>query len=458
MPLRAVPDRFLVAFSFSGAERGLIEPLATALEQRLGEGTVFYDDWYQHYIAGLDGDLRLQKVYAELSELVVIGVSGSYGSKAWPLAEYDAVRARAMKLRASTDDRDAYRILPLRVGEGEVEGMYGNNINLDIRKRPLAETVDLVLNRLRLACPATAAPAQAVAEPVAARHVFLAECTADLDDATRPVNRSAVKNLLQELGWTVLQPAEDEAASYEAALRRDLARSEAYVQLLGPVPWKRGNYDRLQFDAAEASGLPRFVFRSDQIDLALVQPEAHREWLRRPDLIVSSFDDFLVSLRKQLGPPKAAAVARGSQDETPPMVRVDIRSANRDALWERVFQWIYLEQGMVSDLLAPDESFAAKQLSDPCQGFLIVCDAQAMEEGPQSPREAMVQCRQIQIGVKDATRRPPVALVYWPPPEPSWARLLKTMPPKLHRAQAGNGERVPPEVTQFFDDVRRAAG
>jgi hypothetical protein len=450
MSLRAVPERFLVAFSFAGDNRDLIQRLAVALEKRLGDGTVFYDNWYEHYILGPDGDLRLQEIYGKRSEMVVIGVSERYGSKEWPRREFDVVRARAQKLSASNDERDQYRITPLRVGDGNVKGIYDNTIVPEIRRRPIAAIVDLIVNRLLLVRP------DLILLQPEIRHVFLAECTPDLDDESRPVNRRAVKNLLEELGWTVLPADEYEVASYDESLQRDLQRSEAYVQLLGPVPWKHGNFDRRQFDAAMASSLTPYVFRSDEIRLDKVESEAHREWLKWPNMYVSGFDDFLVLLRKKLGSPK---VAKGRREfETKPLVRVDIRSANRTELWDRLYKWIIEDQEMESDVLRGSDTFASRQSDEPCHGFLIVCDAQAMEEGPLSPREALMQCRQIQIGQKDAARRPPVALVYWPPPEPKWARLLQTTPSKLHRAQAGADDQVPPEVTKFFDDVRRAAG
>ncbi len=455
--MRKLPDRFLVAISFSGEERALVEPLAEALERKLGEGTVFYDKWFEHYIAGHDADLRLQRVYVQQSELVVVGVSGSYGSKSWTRTEFEAVRALGQRLRASKDPRDAFRILPLRVGDGEVEGVHVNTIDLDIRLRPVEDTVALIVNRLGLACPERARGAAPQPE-LPPRSVFLAESTPDLDDPARPVSRHHVKSLLVSLGWRVLPADEYGDTDYDAALARDLQASDAYVQLIGPYPWKRGDYDRRQFNAAKAlPGLRRFVFRSDAIDLAQVQSTAHRQWLESPGLIVSGFDDFLNYLERELATPKASRFGSDKNTTLPPLVRVAVRSANPEPLWEQVFQWIYLQHHMLSEQLAPGESFAAKHDSDPCHGFLIVCDAPAMEDGPLSPRRDMIECRQIQIGEKDAARRPPVALVYWPPPHASWARLLRSVPPRLRYAEAGDGTDVPKEIQAFFDDVRQVA-
>jgi hypothetical protein len=153
MEPRNMPERFLVALTFSGNERGIILRLAEALEARLGRGTVYYDEWYRHYFAGNNADLRMQSVYEDQAELVVVGVSGSYGSKQWTKVEYEAVRSLQMRLGQSGDERDQLRILPLRVGDGDVKGIRANTVALDIRTQLPEATAELVIDRLRLACP-----------------------------------------------------------------------------------------------------------------------------------------------------------------------------------------------------------------------------------------------------------------------------------------------------------------
>ena len=71
MPASEIPEKFLVAFSFAGEQRDLVQSIATAVQERLGEGTVFFDEWYEYYIAGSDADLKLQKIYHERSVLVI---------------------------------------------------------------------------------------------------------------------------------------------------------------------------------------------------------------------------------------------------------------------------------------------------------------------------------------------------------------------------------------------------
>ena len=69
---RTYPDTFHVAFSFAGEEREAIRAIAEAVEQRLGIGTVFYDDWFEADLAGSAADLQLQRTYSEGSERITI--------------------------------------------------------------------------------------------------------------------------------------------------------------------------------------------------------------------------------------------------------------------------------------------------------------------------------------------------------------------------------------------------
>jgi hypothetical protein len=122
-------------------------PVAQEVEATLGQSTVFYDEWYQYWIAGPDADLRLQRVYGETAELVVMCVSGAYGGKSWTQTEYRAVRAR---FQQAVTEEDRNRVLPLRVGDGDVEGVLFNEIVPDIRDKAPAAVAELIVGRLNL--------------------------------------------------------------------------------------------------------------------------------------------------------------------------------------------------------------------------------------------------------------------------------------------------------------------
>jgi hypothetical protein len=150
---RDVPERFRVAFSFAGEQRALVRSIAEALEKRLGLSTVFLDEWFEHYIAGDDGDLKLQRVYERQCELVIVCVSAQYGGKPWTQAEHRAIRARLMSAAESGLMNNRLGVLPLRVGDGEIEGIPFNTIAPDVRGRSPAETVELITARLRIISP-----------------------------------------------------------------------------------------------------------------------------------------------------------------------------------------------------------------------------------------------------------------------------------------------------------------
>ncbi len=260
MPARELPEKFLVAFSFAGEERDLVRSIAEAVEQALGPSTVFLDEWFEYYIAGKDADLKLQEIYGERCALVVVCVSARYGDKPWTQAEYEAIRARLMKSHPSRDRHEEDAILPIRVGEGDIEGILLNTIAPDVRLRPPAKTAELIINRLRLIVPDAGRKQEA---EHAARWIYLAECTPDMDD-----HRDRMKAFLEDLGWTVLPTEPYPESEYRPRLEADLRKCRAFVQLLGPYPWKRGGFDRMQSEAAAtSSSIVCYRYRSSDIDV-----------------------------------------------------------------------------------------------------------------------------------------------------------------------------------------------
>src|SRR6266849_1726751 len=159
MSVREVPTRFAVAFSLAGEQRQLVLPIAQEVEAILGRSTVFYDDWYEHWIAGSDADLLLQELYGRGTELVIVCVSGAYASKPWTLTEHRAVRGRLMRA-----PMDRQKIFPIRVGDGEFDGVLPTEIVPDVRGRTPLEAAEMIVARLNLTRPYASD-----VEPVAAR-------------------------------------------------------------------------------------------------------------------------------------------------------------------------------------------------------------------------------------------------------------------------------------------------
>jgi TIR domain len=166
MPPRELPDKFLVAFSFAGEQRNLVRRIAEAVEAHLGRSKVFFDEWYEAYIAGDGADIVLQDIYCERCHVAVVCVSERYGGKEWTLAEHAAVRDRVNRSRASDSDSDRLGVLPIRVGDGHVKGIPKFiTIIPDVRTRSLDATVTLILDRLRFAAPGSHRPTAPSARP-----------------------------------------------------------------------------------------------------------------------------------------------------------------------------------------------------------------------------------------------------------------------------------------------------
>jgi hypothetical protein len=153
MPTRQFPKRFLVAFSLAGEQREFVRSIAEAVEYGLGRGTVFLDEWFEYFLAGDDADLKLKKLYSEQCELAVVCVSKRYGDKPWTKAEHAAIRARMMSLQESNVEGDKHRMLPIRVGDGEIEGILFNTIVPNVCARNANETAELIIDRLLLILP-----------------------------------------------------------------------------------------------------------------------------------------------------------------------------------------------------------------------------------------------------------------------------------------------------------------
>ena len=175
----------------------------------LGRGTVFTTVVRSLHRRG-DADLRLQSIYGKGAELSRVLRVERYGAKPWTRAEHKAIRALQMQLSESNNQRDALRILPLRVGDGDVDGITVNTIAPDARQKPVAQTAELIVNRLRLIVgdldPGAAAPPLSVYLGGAARHDRSEPCakakslgTAVHIGATAMASITAVVTLLNRL-------------------------------------------------------------------------------------------------------------------------------------------------------------------------------------------------------------------------------------------------------------------
>src|SRR5262249_14696699 len=112
-------------------------------------------------------DVKLQRIYSAGCELAVVCVSATYGRKAWTRAEHEAIRARLMQARAEEDPRQRDRVFPIRVGDGDVNGIPFNAIVPNVRGRTAEQAAELIVDRLRFVMgPAGPAAADGGIAPV----------------------------------------------------------------------------------------------------------------------------------------------------------------------------------------------------------------------------------------------------------------------------------------------------
>lgn len=147
---RAGPFRFEVALSFAGDnKRDKVRRIAEILRERLGDGRVFFDEWFEHELAGHDAQVVLQSIYGKLTRLVVTCVCRRYSEKPWTQDEWRAIQSFERTIRdAGSGNLKRLRFLPLRFGDGEVDGLFDTAIVPDVRERTPENIAELIVKRL----------------------------------------------------------------------------------------------------------------------------------------------------------------------------------------------------------------------------------------------------------------------------------------------------------------------
>ena len=128
---KAFPKHFKIALTFSGESRAYVEKVAILLTKEFGEGTVFYDKFYQSELARLNLDLFLQNIYHNIADFIVIFLSRDYENREWCGIEWRAMRDLIKKKYD--------RIILVKLGDFALEGIFsidgyidGANISEDV--------------------------------------------------------------------------------------------------------------------------------------------------------------------------------------------------------------------------------------------------------------------------------------------------------------------------------------
>lgn len=140
---KAKPRRFRVALSFPGEHRDLVRRIATCLADQLEQGSVFYDHFHKAELARPDLDTYLQQIYHDDSDLLVVFICADYEEKEWCGLEWRAIRDLIKKRRTAD-------IMPIRVGKGDVTGLFSIDGYINADDHDGEELAKLIIERLRI--------------------------------------------------------------------------------------------------------------------------------------------------------------------------------------------------------------------------------------------------------------------------------------------------------------------
>jgi hypothetical protein len=202
---------------------------------------------------------------------------------------------------------------------------------------------------------------------------FLAEVTDDLDFRRRDVRR-----YLEQQGVLVLPESSLPLgrAQFEAALDADLARSRAFVQLLGPIPGKMPpdvpeGYGWLQVDLARRRGIRILQWRNPELDLAGIEWPRYRELLQLEAVQATSLETFKSAVAAALAPTPPPAAPRATGDR--PFVFLNTEPRHGEIAAE-----IRAAIGGRAVLAEPLRTGTAEEIRTDFEQNLIDCDAMVM--------------------------------------------------------------------------------
>jgi hypothetical protein len=122
-------ERFVIALSFPGTHRKLVESVALELRSQmpgLRRSNIFLDSYHSAELARPDFDTYLQNIYATDSELLVVFLGGDYEKSDWCRLEWRVVRD-LIKTRRGHD------VMLLRLDSAKIPGTLSIDGYVDVR-------------------------------------------------------------------------------------------------------------------------------------------------------------------------------------------------------------------------------------------------------------------------------------------------------------------------------------
>lgn len=416
--------------------------LKKVLRMRLGvreeEGLRVYFTGHASLEAGVDLDASLMENAASSATFVAVTSPAYVADDSYTMRELNAfigamgLEGRVFAIEHSPlDSNDDYPEFLRRIKRmafwqkhPEREIPVTMSVGSDIYLQTLFDLAEQIRRQLKTMRAANAAPAPAAQPAVAfasangpeaphanggGRTVFLAQVTDDLE-----MDREQVRRYLEQYGIAVLPEGvyPQGGVDFAAAVERDLARSDAFVQLLGQTPARRPpdipqGYDRLQLERAMTRGLPIMQWLRPDIDPATVADGQHASLLAGENVMRVGLESFKADIVKRTEksepppPPSESFVfidADGSDISLADTLRQELARANIDAA-------VPLLQGSSEDVRLDLEE------------NLIECDALLMVYGEAAPVWVRGQLRLLSK-LKHRRKQPlKVVAIYLGPPE-----------------------------------------
>ncbi|MPN41724.1 hypothetical protein SDC9_189279 [bioreactor metagenome] len=88
------PMKFKIGVTFTGTNRSRVNLIVNnLLNYGFSKDDIFYDEWYDAIINGIDADIELRSIYTNSCECVVVFLSKDYNTKPWTRGvEWRAIR------------------------------------------------------------------------------------------------------------------------------------------------------------------------------------------------------------------------------------------------------------------------------------------------------------------------------------------------------------------------------
>ncbi len=132
------------AISFAGEVREVAEKIAELLKKK--EVKIYYDRYSEAEMLGKKLSTYFHKKYGADTRYVIILISKEYPNKDWTNLELSIARDEAKKRKEDF-------ILPIRLDDTKILGIHDDIGFIDLRKKSIQGTVNILLKKLKLEYP-----------------------------------------------------------------------------------------------------------------------------------------------------------------------------------------------------------------------------------------------------------------------------------------------------------------